>query len=315
MFTRMGLRKILKVNICLTVVFISMLVIKVRNLSGEEAESIRPVKEKRTFEIKDREIKRLEVPQASGPVEIKREQKVRNPQPVHVEIKEEQRINRLRPVPVRAEVSPIIHRGGAPLSDEQLKELLNDFDALDIVDRRRAIRELSVSALHFTYSQKEQASPRVLRLFEEESDETIRRNAAYALSRLRYSPAVPALIDALQKEYSWEVREASAKALGSIGDLSATYALLDAATEDDEIRVRAAAIEALGRLKILSVVDPLLDELQVVREPRLQISIIDALGNIGDDRVAPDLERLLEESPDYGVKEAAARALRRLQGR
>lgn len=309
MFIRKGLGKILNANVCLTVVFLSILVIRIGNSAGEEDQSIRPVEKERTFEIR-----RMESPKASGTVELKRGQKVPSPQPVRVEMKEEQETHRLQPVPVRTEISPrIIH--GTTLSDEQLKELLNDFDAFDVVIRRKAIREVLTSAQYLTHSQNEQASPRVLRLFEKESDETIRKNAANTLGKLRYSPAVPALIDALQREYSWAVRGAAAKALGLIADLSATNALLDAATEDDEIQVRIYALEALGRLRNSSVVYPLLDELRIVRDSRLQIAVIDALGNIGDDRAAPDLERLLEESPDYGVKEAAARALRRLQGR
>ncbi len=339
----------MKVYLNLTIVFLSMVVIITGSLAEEEAQPLPKSEKQKAPRVEVREIKQLQAPKAPGPAEIKEIRVIRRAPPIphvggvvekkiiesppsfpipldSVEVKEIRQIPSEKVSPQIIDIKRIehapevppkigqvkIHRG-APLSDEQLKELLEDFDAFDVEIRRKAIRKLLLSAGYLTHSQKEQASPQVLRLFEEETDETTRQNAADTLGMLRYSASVPALIDALQREDRWTVRRPSASALGLIADLSATYPLLEAATEDDEIQVRIAALGALGRLKNLSVVDPLLNELQIIQEPRLQASIVEALGNIGDTQVAPYLERLLEESPDYGVKETAARALQKLK--
>lgn len=341
----------MKVYLNLTIVFLSMVVIMSGVLAEEKAKPLPKSEKQKAPRIEVREIKRLQSPKAPGPAEIKEIRVIRRAPPTphvggvvkkkiiesppsfpipldSVEVKEIRRIpsekasphiidiERIERAPeVPPKIGRVEIRRGAPLSDEQLTELLEDFDAFDVELRRKAIRRLLISVGYLTHSQKERASPKILSLFEEENDETTRQNAGSTLGMLRYSASVPALIDALQRENRWTVKRASAGALGLIADLSATHPLLEAATEDDEIQVRIAALGALGRLKNLSVVDPLLNELQITQEPRLQASIVEALGNIGDTRVAPYLERLLEESPDYGVKEAAARALRKLKER
>jgi hypothetical protein len=343
--------RILKGYLNGSIVFLSMVVIVTGSLAEEESQPVPQSGKQKDPRVEFREIKQLQGPKAPGPAEIKEirvihrapltphvggvvEKKIIESPPSFptppgsVEVEEIQKIPSEKDSPRIIDIERIEHASeippklgrvkinrGTPLSDEQLQELLEDFDAFDVELRRKAIQKLLLSAGYLTHSQKERASPQVLRLFEEKTDETTRQNAADTLGMLRYAASVPALIDALQSEYRWTVRRPSASALGLIADSSATHPLLEAATEDGEIQVRIAALRALGRLKNLSVVDPLLNELQITQEPRLQASIIGALGNIGDTRVAPYLERLLEESPDYGVKEAAARALRMLKER
>jgi len=81
-----------------------------------------------------------------------------------------------------------------------------------------------------------------------DSDSSIRRNAAYALGKMKNKKTVEPLIGIMNKDSDWNVRCNAATALGLIGDKRAVEPLLRVLEDKDEHLPRHA-IEALGWIR------------------------------------------------------------------
>jgi HEAT repeat protein len=131
-------------------------------------------------------------------------------------------------------------------------------------------------------------------------------DVAEVLSRLGGS-AVPALRERLRDGHSAQERRLAAAVLGELRALEAAGELR-AALSDPDPQVAAAAAAAVGRLCDVSALPALLRILGESDAPALREAAADALGAIDDPAAGPALIRALD-APEWGVRDAAARAL------
>lgn len=100
--------------------------------------------------------------------------------------------------------------------------------------------------------------------------------------------------------------------LGELGDMRAIPYLINAIEDDDPV-IRAKGASALARLNgpVTGVADSLLQALEdEAWEVRAQAAL--AAGNIGLKEAAPTLEAMVDEDPDWRVKENARKAIEQL---
>ncbi|HEU4834780.1 MAG TPA: HEAT repeat domain-containing protein [Pyrinomonadaceae bacterium] len=90
-----------------------------------------------------------------------------------------------------------------------------------------------------------------------------------------------------------DLRMQAALALGEQGDSRAVDALIEA-MNDEDTNVRYHAIEALGKLKSVDVVDKLVDVAET-KHFFLGFAALDALAQIGDPRIVPRIEPLVDD--------------------
>jgi bilin biosynthesis protein len=83
----------------------------------------------------------------------------------------------------------------------------------------------------------------------------VRCQATTALSNIKYTPAVPKLLDLLANHADWETRKAAALALMNIGETSAIQPLQAALVEEKEAPVVAAIKSAIAQLDKLVITD------------------------------------------------------------
>jgi bilin biosynthesis protein len=83
----------------------------------------------------------------------------------------------------------------------------------------------------------------------------VRCQATAALSNIKYTPAVPKLLDLLANHADWETRKAAALALMKIGETSAIQPLQAALVEEKEAPVVAAIKSAIAQLDKLVITD------------------------------------------------------------
>ena len=150
----------------------------------------------------------------------------------------------------------------------------------------------------------------------QDSDEFVRREAAYALGETRNCTAVPALVAALERDRNAGVRSAAAVALGLIGDESAAPSLTQALIrripasglfnrilrrkkEENEF-VRRAAARSLGQIRSRAAVPVLIAVLADEREiDDVRREAARALGLIGDPAAIPALRSALGDRDPY----------------
>lgn len=153
----------------------------------------------------------------------------------------------------------------------------------------------------------------------EDSDESVREEAARALGRLGpdSEPAVPVILKNLNDE-DWQVREGTVIALGWLGlDVEGVYEGLANALDDEEIGVQVAAARALAIFgpRDTEVVGKIL-AMAEHPEPKMRVASAIALGSIPDDarigtlsqQTVDKLSDLLED-PEADVREMAAKGL------
>lgn len=83
----------------------------------------------------------------------------------------------------------------------------------------------------------------------------VRCEATTALSNIKYTPAVPKLVDLLANHADWETRKAAALALMKIGETSAIQPLQAALLEEKETPVVAVIKLAIAQLDKLVITD------------------------------------------------------------
>ena len=176
-----------------------------------------------------------------------------------------------------------------------------------------------------------------------DSDDGVRRAAAWALGQLEDAAAVSALTTALKRDRDLEVRRTCAWALGQLEDHSAVDALTGA-LNDPDTELRNKAVWALGQIEDARAVTALVGVLrdpdvdtraQAVwalgqigskdateglgraasdSSPRVRSQVAWALGQIEDARSVPALGRLLHD-PVADVRKQAAWALGQIESK
>ncbi len=142
-------------------------------------------------------------------------------------------------------------------------------------------------------------------LQDDAADRQVRAYAADSLGKLKYGPAVPALMAGLDDPEK-SVQQAAAEALGAIGDGSAVKTLISALRSEDRATLASAAT-SLGQLGDARAVEPLLPLLDH-REQRVRIAAIKALGELGDARaIGPLIDEMSDK--ESGRNSAVGAAL------
>ena len=141
----------------------------------------------------------------------------------------------------------------------------------------RLLKNIAVS---FTHLGKEEAGNILFNYLITNNNSSIKMTIIRSLGRLKYRGAVSTLTSKLRSDNDPDIRAQSAAALGMIGDRSAGYALITA-LNDDDYYVAKAAIEALGK--------------------------------IGSTEAKYPLMNILNHDEDLELREAAARALRKIE--
>jgi len=168
------------------------------------------------------------------------------------------------------------------------------------------------------------AVPLLLAQLNQETDPTVKASLARALGQIGDLQSVKYLIPLLSDSHD-VVAAAAAKALASFGsrlqnlprplasDAAAQlHNIFDLATPGSQLRV--AIISAMAELRdqtLLRVFKKILDDPN--ENAQMKIKAIDGIGNLKDTDSADDIGRELRD-PDAGIKAAAARALRNVNG-
>jgi HEAT repeat protein len=128
----------------------------------------------------------------------------------------------------------------------------------------------------------------------EDTDWTLRKDAATALGKLKDHSSVQKLISAL-KDSVGDVRYVAAEALGEIGDETAIPALIESLTNGYFLQVQHISAIALAKIGIPSI--PKLLEVLQGRNNNIhaRIGAADALGDIGDASAVPELVKTVDD--------------------
>jgi HEAT repeat protein len=161
----------------------------------------------------------------------------------------------------------------------------------------------------------------------QDSDEFVRREAAYALGEARSPRAVQSLVNALVSDKQESVRSSAAVALGQIGDEAAVVPLTQTFTRLNKVSsgflrrkkqipenefVRRAAALSLGQIGSRAAVPALVSALANERaEPDVRREAARALGMIGDP-AAINVLRAALTAPDPYLSRIAYEALRKI---
>jgi len=170
-------------------------------------------------------------------------------------------------------------------------------------DAESIVRATSIGAVLLL--PPEESAPSLLRLLSDK-DVLVRREAAYALGKIKSQTAVPLLIDLLRFDKVDEVRGAAAVALGAIGNEAAVIPLLGVLTgqaaqlkkqkakpEQNPFVLRSAA-RALGQIGTRASVPVLIAALENEQsEDDLRREAAIALGRIGDQTALPSLRNAM----------------------
>jgi HEAT repeat protein len=154
-------------------------------------------------------------------------------------------------------------------------------------------QQRQAAAIELSRIQDEAIIPALLTALED-SDSTVRANAAAGLGHNRAQDAFSALITMLRHDPEDIVRERAATALAQIGDERAIDPLIDA-LDDSSAWTRNRIIYLLGASRDARAVEPLLEQLDS-REPSTQGVAAWALGAIGDQRALDALRGLLRST-------------------
>jgi beta-lactamase regulating signal transducer with metallopeptidase domain/HEAT repeat protein len=188
-------------------------------------------------------------------------------------------------------------------------------------------------AMEATHALTPERRDTLVRVLRNDSDASVRRTAAWALSGSGEAEAADALAAALRGDASEEVRETAAWALGGVrsavgaaalndalrGDASAevrgtaAWALghrrqadvsaLLAAVSDKSAHVREAAIWALGNQKVAKAPEPLLGALRDA-DDRVRVVAAWALAQMQDPASGPALRAAFKDEKDDEVRRA-----------
>ena len=140
-----------------------------------------------------------------------------------------------------------------------------------------------------------------------DGDAEVRREAVFALGRLRATSAAAGIAEALADDDE-EVRTQAAFALGQIGSPAVVGALAKAVTSDEEAEVRTQAAFALGQIAHASAVEALARTLATDREGEVRTQAAFALGQIRSPDDAAALGAAVGDS-DAEVRKQAVFAL------
>jgi HEAT repeat protein len=186
---------------------------------------------------------------------------------------------------------------GLTKSNEVVNELLKALEDSDEYVRRNAAFALAKIG-------SETAIAGLLKALEH-SHWYVRRYAAFALAKIGSETAIARLLKALEDSDEY-VRGNAAVALGNIGSETAIPGLLKALEDSDEY-VRRNAAEALGKIGSETAIAGLLKALEDSNKDVRRYAV-EALGKIGSETAIPGLLKALEHS-DYAVRRNAAFAL------
>ena len=124
--------------------------------------------------------------------------------------------------------------------------LTNQLDNSDATVRRNAAWAIG-ELTRMAPGERDSAVPQLITLLSD-SDEWVRMAAARALGELRNHTAVPKLIATLS-DSEWRVRELAVWALSELKDERAVAALCNVLLSDSRVEVRRGAAEALGEIR------------------------------------------------------------------
>lgn len=147
--------------------------------------------------------------------------------------------------------------------------------------------------------------------FRENTDESFLRSAAFALGGLGMEEAGTVLVNYLSYGSSNNVKYAVVGSLGRLQYKGAVNNIISLLLYDNDTELKARSAEALGKIGDNSANYALLSALNN-NDRWVRREAIDALGNIGSPEAKYPILNILNNETDLELREAAARALRKI---
>jgi hypothetical protein len=189
-----------------------------------------------------------------------------------------------------------------------------------LMDRRQLLKDLSSGnsiSVHAALEQLQETEPEgqdenialALAFLLSDSDRFTRLAAAKALATWGTDESVPALLGALQDDFFLVEMEAM-RTLGLLGDERAVEPLLDRLESEEKRAVASAALLDLDGIAETALIDRLNS-----LDWSLRLELVRILTKIGTEEAVPRLQQLAEEDRNGLVRQAAAEAVEKIQGR
>lgn len=175
--------------------------------------------------------------------------------------------------------------------------------------RRVTVRSLVESCI--TTNAKKSVVQSILDHFDSEKDTGVQIDCIEAFGQLKSKKAVPKLKLLLKHRYPL-IRTYTTKSLGEIADVT-VYPLFVKMLINETGSVRIQSAKIVAKLKIKSAVPNLLTNL---KHPinKVRRAAVDALGELGDAKVLPQLEEMLNDK-DKRVVQKAKFAIKKIKKR
>jgi len=193
-----------------------------------------------------------------------------------------------------------------------LKKLLERKDVQGLVQAlQRASDDARTEIAQILVDMRDPRATEALLREAESADMSVRRIAAQAINRIdpehKYVAAVHMLNDVHRN-----VRTAAIGILASLGNPKALDALITTLKKERDPQARAAAATAIGTLKDRRGLQPLLDAIDDGDE-RVRIAAVDSLAVLGDRTALDTIIRMHETDEHPDGRQAAERAIAKLQ--
>lgn len=180
-----------------------------------------------------------------------------------------------------------------------------------LADRDFWVRDAAIDAL---ISLGSVDSARLIGPHLDDPESTVRMNAAEAMGKLRYEPAIPRLISRMKRDRTPIVRVCAAEAIGDIGTSKDEFleALSTAMETDSNELVRAYAADSLGRLGAARMQLRIRGQFERDRSARARASMLQALYRLGDDTALQRLLTMLRRVRRWEMEAAILNLLREI---
>ncbi|MFO0982405.1 MAG: HEAT repeat domain-containing protein [Planctomycetota bacterium] len=172
-----------------------------------------------------------------------------------------------------------IGKGGNPAIGQFLLEELNR-----VTHQRRAFVLLALGLLR-----NKDTEDRLLKVFEDEKELSLRGAAAIALGLVQSAKAIAPLRAALEGTPDPVFRSYVALALGMVGDTGSAKVLKRFVVEEVDVELLDRSAVALGMLGDRSVIPDLLNDLKRKPEQMVRAAHLYAVGKLGGKEYAPEL--------------------------
>lgn len=194
---------------------------------------------------------------------------------------------------------------------EMLGDLVDRFDiarkqSVNLRKRLRTDRRLR-AAVALAELADESAAPTLMAHLGD-SEQEVRVQCARGLGRMRWRPAIAAILDRFELETPW-VRSRFADSLVDFGT-EATWPIVSYIRVNHRFDAPGvpSAVRTLGAIGDSEAVPPLLEVLEVATDAEVQIAVVETLGRIGGPMAFDQVEKAAR-SEDWRLRAKAATAL------